>query len=276
MSENPGSSLKLLTLMKMGFDRHFSQSDKTVTGLNQRVVDTKVKRVADLAVKLPEIHKQYGVVGPTFKGPKQKSVENKLLKYEVARANLEKKAEQDMLADRNMLMSIQQQKRQDAIKVLNENKQFMDDWQQTGTQNWRKNREVRASEIARAEFFDDREIQIYKDMLERELTYNSTDMRNGVVEFHENMRKLGIEENISIQDAVQRQEEKKGIPPGQIQNFSYAATMNKIKETKNANEFAGKERERRQRKMQVDQRRIQETLDEQRKEELLMQKLLQK
>ena len=77
-------------------------------------------------------------------------------------------------------------------------------------------------------------------------------MRNGVVEFHENMRKLGIEENISIQDAVQRQEEKKGIPPGQIQNFSYAATMNKIKETKSANEFAGKERERRQRKMQVD------------------------
>ena len=68
--------------------------------------------------------------------------------------------------------------------------------------------------------------------------------------------------HISIQDAVQRQEEKKGIPPGQIQNFSYAATMNKIKETKNANEFAGKERERRQRKMQVDQRRIQETLDE--------------
>ena len=52
--------------------------------------------------------------------------------------------------------------------------------------------------------------------------------------------------------------------------------MNKIKETKNANEFAGKERERRQRKMQVDQRRIQETLDEQRKEEILMQKLLQK
>ena len=113
-------------------------------------------------------------------------------------------------------------------------------------------------------------------MLSKELTYNSTDMRNGIVEFHENMRKLGIEENISIQEAVQRQEEKKGIPPGQIQNFSYAATMNKIKETKTANEFAGKERERRQRKMHVDQKKIQETLDEQRKEELLMQKLLAK
>ena len=152
----------------------------------------------------------------------------------------------------------------------------MDDWQKTGVQNWRRNREKRASEIDRAEWFDQREIEIYKDMLSKELTYNSTDMRNGIVEFHENMRKLGIEENISIQDAVQRQEEKKGIPPGQIQNFSYAATMNKIKETKTANEFAGKERERRQRKMHVDQKKIQETLDEQRKEELLMQKLLAK
>jgi hypothetical protein len=69
---------------------------------------------------------------------------------------------------------------------------------------------------------------------------------------------------------MKRQEEKKGIPPGQIQNFSYAATMNKIKETKNNNEFAGKERERRNRKMQVDQRKIQETLDSKKAEEELI------
>jgi hypothetical protein len=48
-------------------------------------------------------------------------------------------------------------------------------------------------------------------------------------------------------------EEKKGIPPGQIQNFSYAATMNKIKEKKNVQDFAAKERDRRRRKMVVDQ-----------------------
>lgn len=99
-------------------------------------------------------------------------------------------------------------------------------------------------------------------------------MNQGIEDFHENMRKLGIEENISISDAVQRQEEKAGIPPGQIQNFSYAATMNKIKETKNNNEFAGKERERRNRKMQVDQRRIQETLDAKKYEENLIIRLM--
>jgi hypothetical protein len=43
--------------------------------------------------------------------------------------------------------------------------------------------------------------------------------------------------------------------------------MNKIKETKNNNEFAGKERERRNRKMKVDQLKIQETLDSKKLEE---------
>jgi hypothetical protein len=56
-----------------------------------------------------------------------------------------------------------------------------------------------------------------------------------------------------MDEAIKRQEEKQGIPPGQIQNFSYAATMNKIKETKKNTDFAGKERERRRRKMMVDQ-----------------------
>lgn len=52
--------------------------------------------------------------------------------------------------------------------------------------------------------------------------------------------------------------------------------MNKIKETKNNNEFAGKERERRNRKMLVDQRKIQERLDAKKYEENLVQRLLEK
>jgi len=121
----------------------------------------------------------------------------------------------------------------------------MKEWNKTGHHNWTKNQEKRAFEISRTEYFDDREITIFKDTLTKELDYNTSDMQGGIYEFHENLRKLGVEENITIQEAIERQDKKKGIPPGQIQNFSYAATMNKIKETKNQNEFAGKERERR-------------------------------
>ncbi len=58
------------------------------------------------------------------------------------------------------------------------------------------------------------------------------EMRGGLSEFEKNLQKLGIEQNVNMDDAIKRMEEKKGIPPGQIQNFSYAATINKIKETK--------------------------------------------
>ena len=157
---------------------------------------------------------------------------------------------------------------------MKENKDFMEEWTKTGMMNWKANREIRAQRIQKQLYFDDREVQIYKDRLTREFEFNTNDMITGIDEFQENLRKLGIEENIPIQEAIKKQEEKRGIPPGQIQNFSYAATMNKIKETKSNNEFAGKERERRNRKMKVDQKIIQETLDKQKKEELLIQKLM--
>ena len=92
MNKETGSSFKLLHLLKMGIDNHFAKSDKTVTGLKQNFLDTKVKQVKDLAATLPSIHKEYGVDGPTFKGQNFQRIEKKLLKYEVARVNLENKA----------------------------------------------------------------------------------------------------------------------------------------------------------------------------------------
>lgn len=50
--------------------------------------------------------------------------------------------------------------------------------------------------------------------------------------------------------------------------------MNKIKETKKQSDFAGKERERRRRKLAVDQANTQTRLDKQKQEDTLIQKLL--
>ena len=95
----------------------------------------------------------------------------------------------------------------------------------------------------------------------KELDEATRDMMGGVDEFEKNLQKLGIEKNTNMEDAIKKMEEKKGVPPGQIQNFSYAATMNKIKEKKNMSDFAAKERDRRRRKLIVDQAKTQENLD---------------
>ena len=109
MNEEKGASIRLLYLIKQALDKKFSESDSTVTGLKQSVLDSKVKHVQDLVVKLPNIHKDLGVEGPTFKLSHKplKNVEEKLQKFELARANLEKKAKNDELSEKNMLHSIQ-------------------------------------------------------------------------------------------------------------------------------------------------------------------------
>lgn len=276
MNEERGASLRLLYQVKLALEKHFAKPDLTVTNLKQKTLDQRAKRTAELSLRLPEIHQHYGVEGPTFQSEKLQIIEKKLLKYEVARANLLKKAREDDLAEVNMLQSIQQTKRQEAMRKLKENKQFMQEWEKEGRKNWKQNRDIRFKEIERQLYFENREVKLYKDKLSKQMQYHTADMNQGIEEFHENMTRQGVEQDIPIEEAIKRQEEKKGIPPGQIQNFSYAATMNKIKETKNNNEFAAKERERRNRKQLVDQRKIQERLDGAKHEENQIQRLLEK
>ena len=111
----------------------------STSGLRRSVVDKKVKYVQDLAKKLPKIHKDLGVEGPTIPAVHTRRIETKLLKYELARVNLEKTAYQGELEEKNMLTSMQQQKRKEALRKLQENKEFMQEWEKEGRKNWRVN-----------------------------------------------------------------------------------------------------------------------------------------
>jgi hypothetical protein len=41
--------------------------------------------------------------------------------------------------------------------------------------------------------FDDREVNIYKEILNKQLVSHTNEMNVGIEDFHENMQKLGIE-----------------------------------------------------------------------------------
>ena len=92
-----------------------------------------------------------------------------------------------------MLSSLQQTKRQDALRKMQENKEFMLEWESEGRQNWKSNRETRAKEIARQLYFDDREVMMYKDRLNKQLDYHTQDVIHGMEAFEENLQKLGVE-----------------------------------------------------------------------------------
>lgn len=143
----------------------------------------------------------------------------------------------------------------------------MKDWEKEGKANWRQNQQKKQAMLDRAKYFEDKEVTAYKTKLNKILDEATGDMMGGVDEYEKNLQKLGIEQNTNMQDAMKKMEEKKGVPPGQIQNFSYAATMNKIKEKKNMSDFAGKERDRRRRKLIVDQSKTQTELERKKNEE---------
>ena len=92
----------------------------------------------------------------------------------------------------------------------------MKEWEEEGRQNWKQNQRTRADNIARQKYFEDREVNLYKAKLSKELDDATAEMRNGFSEFEKNLQKLGIDSNMNMEDAIKRMEEKQGIPPGQI------------------------------------------------------------
>ena len=90
----------------------------------------------------------------------------------------------------------------------------MKEWEQEGRENWKTNQRTRAANIAKVKFFEDREVNLYKAKLNKELIEATNEMRYGFSEFDKNLQKLGIEQNVNMEDAIKKMEEKRGIPPG--------------------------------------------------------------
>ena len=81
----------------------------------------------------------------------------------------------------------------------------MKEWEQEGRQNWKVNQKLRADNIARQKYFEDREVNVFKAKLTKELNDATAEMHNGIDEFDKNLQKLGVDTNINIDDAIKRQ-----------------------------------------------------------------------
>ena len=53
--------------------------------------------------------------------------------------------------------------------------------------NWEKNNQIRAENAANVKYFEDREVNIYKAKLEKELNIATLEMRGGLSEFEKNL-----------------------------------------------------------------------------------------
>lgn len=90
----------------------------------------------------------------------------------------------------------------------------MKEWFKEGKDNWKVNQTKRAEAIAKVKYFEDREVGIYRKKLENDLVNATAEQINGFSDFEKNLQKLGIQQGISMEEAIKKQEEKRGIPPG--------------------------------------------------------------
>ena len=111
MNEERGAALRLLYQLKLGLDKHFTTDSKGVTNLKKTFVDAKHRQTVSFEntlkkAPLQTLRKEHNIDGPSLKGKNFRIIENKLLKFEVAKANLDKKAFDDTHAEKNLLASI--------------------------------------------------------------------------------------------------------------------------------------------------------------------------
>ena len=68
--------------------------------------------------------------------------------------------------------------------------------------------------VERRKYFEDKEVEAFKNKVMKELDVATHEMSGGIDEFQKNLQKLGIEMNTNIEDAMKKMAEKKGVPPG--------------------------------------------------------------
>ena len=211
------------------------------------------------------------------KGEKTKIVEKKMLKFEDAKLRLEERAADDCRKERSLVHSLLMKKREDQINTLQSNQEFMEEWNKKGKQAWRANMSKTKERIDKAQRLEDKLTNRYKDMLHKQIGDATSEVVDGIEQFEKNLQRLGIDTSANVDEGADpkgaakgaEKPKKEGKPLG---GFSYAATMNKIKEKKTLGDFARKERDRRRRKMQVDQARTQATVEKKKREEELIAK----
>jgi len=70
---------------------------------------------------------------------------------------------------------------------MDENREYMADWNHENKKNWKANRQRQQDMKDREKYFQDLEVKAFKNKLERELDYATKDMGLGVIDFEKNL-----------------------------------------------------------------------------------------
>lgn len=152
----------------------------------------------------------------------------------------------------------------------------MKEWEKKGKKEWRKNQATTQLRHHKEDQLEQWMTQKHITKIKSNINFATTEVVDGIDEFEKNLQRLGIEDGANL-DALDKpepteEELKKAKKSKPLGGFSYAATMNKIKETKKKGDVARKVRDRLRRKMLVNQVKTQASVESKNREEELLTK----
>eukprot|EP00929_Paragymnodinium_shiwhaense_P112675 TRINITY_DN80942_c0_g1_i1.p1 TRINITY_DN80942_c0_g1~~TRINITY_DN80942_c0_g1_i1.p1 ORF type:complete len:2036 (-),score=628.45 TRINITY_DN80942_c0_g1_i1:270-6377(-) len=188
---------------------------------------------------------------------------------------------------------------------MRQNRAAKDDWDGYSHSLWQQNMRVRLDREQAAVDFERRQYSTFQDKRQKELKHHNSEVRNGIDVFETGLQNLGItqandpatqlrtgEDDSSDSDRSENRAERlmatttnvgnarelveslqARLPSSSELEQEAGLFLRKIKESKNAGSIARKERERRRRRVLVEQQREQDLLEESKLEEVLLETL---
>jgi len=189
--------------------------------------------------------------------------------------------------EREYAKMAQVERRQGMRDKYHQNKQFMMEWQSQGASQHGENMKARREEIKRCMSYElaTRENRSRRGVLKQDGA--RIDVEDSIDEFETTLRRLGKAETEDIPDEAVKErlsaaptstlEHMKNIerslPPFEEMGQSADGYIRSIKKKKAEEDISRKERDRRRRKVLLDQQSAQKELEARRKEEMLLEKL---
>ena len=191
----------------------------------------------------------------------------KLGKFQEVKTELYKRAAESKALEQTMKAQSVKEKMNQGRQTLKENKKFMQDWTNKGMKNWYKNRQKRREVIEKQLKYEQSVVDKYRTGFENRRIEGEKEVKEGIDFFERNLQRLGIDIKEQVIDDNEERKDRKKQP------FSLVSTMTKIRERKTLADFARKEKDRRQRKTQVDQAKTQEEIQRAYKETEILNRL---
>ncbi|CDW76374.1 sperm flagellar protein 2 [Stylonychia lemnae] len=311
IKQQRGSALRLLYQLKMVLEKVYPPTDIAVLRKTGKMGDNQP------ALKIAHSKDKYDEHAQKFfqnrlqelnKPQKVLNMEKHLDKFDQEKQRQEDQAKRFHSEEMDAKDKMRQETRRAQINKIQRNAGFMEEWQQKGVEDWKKNQSIKKDREKRQLEFEYKQAEKYNNLTVKKIDEANKEVNDGIGQFEQTLKNIGINPKVRKDDADRAVHEHltqsplkssaKGsrfasmtkqtqLPP--LNNtiggasktnlmtlgggMTLSSTGLKTKDKKTVTEKNRKDRERRRRKMIVDQGKTHIEMEQKRKEAQIIERM---